>query len=126
MELQHTDVASVTPLELLSLERQLLETCQELNMKRKQLTDCHSELDKMVVRQHQLEQTLVEERRKSEAMRLQLEVAVGAVQRCNEDKNSFQAELSRLRVEMEITVRDRDSFKQQYHTYKVCRVLCIP
>jgi hypothetical protein len=48
-----------------------------------------------------------------------LKVAISAVQQYGEVKNTSQAELSRLRVDKEISTRERDSLKQQCHTLKV-------
>jgi len=59
-----------------------------------------------VLKYHQLEQSLDQEKRDSEALCLQLKVAISAVQQYGEVKNTSQAELSRLRVDKEISTRE--------------------
>jgi hypothetical protein len=74
-------------------------------------------------RQHELECMLDVERRDSQAMRMQLKVAVEAVQRCGEERAATSPELSRLRIELEAAVRERDCLKDQIHTSQV--VSCL-
>jgi hypothetical protein len=62
------------------------------------------------------------ERRDSQAMRMQLKVAVEAVQRYGEERASTAPELSRLRIELEAAVRERDCLKDQIHTSQVVTV----
>ena len=59
-----------------------------------------------MLKYHQLEQSLDQEKRDSEALCLQLKVAISAVQQYGEVKNTSQAELSRLRVDKEISTRE--------------------
>jgi hypothetical protein len=59
------------------------------------------------------------ERRDSQAMRMQLKVAMEAVQRYGEERSSAAPELSRLRIELEAAVRERDCLKDQIHTSQV-------
>ncbi|KAJ9587734.1 hypothetical protein L9F63_018842 [Diploptera punctata] len=109
----------ITPLELHNLERQLLELLHELNMKRRLLVETRKELEDALLKQSQLEHKLNEEKHESEAMRLQLEVVATALQQYGEAKSASQAELSRLRVEKEIGIQERDSLRQQCHTFKL-------
>ena len=83
------------------------------------MSETRKEVEEAVWKQHQLEETLDQERRDSEAMRLQLEVAMTAVQQCGEAKNVSQTELSRLRVDKGICTQERDVLKQQCHSLKV-------
>jgi hypothetical protein len=74
-------------------------------------------------KQHELGRTLDIERRDSQAMRMQLKVAVEAVQRCGEERAATSPEFSRLRIELEAAVRERDCLKDQIHTTQV--VSCL-
>lgn len=74
-------------------------------------------------KQHEFERTLDVERRDSQAMRMQLKVAVEAVQRCGEERAAASPELSRLRIELEAAVRERDYLKDQMHTSQVIAYL---
>jgi hypothetical protein len=59
------------------------------------------------------------ERRDSQKMRMQLQVAVEAVQQCGEQRAAASPELSRLGIELEVAVRERDCLKDQAHSCQV-------
>jgi hypothetical protein len=87
------------------------------------LGECHLNLEGALSKQHELERMLDVERRDSQAMRLQLKVAVEAVQQCGEERAAASPELSRLRIELETAVRERDCLKEQTHTSQVVSYL---
>jgi len=84
------------------------------------LDECRLNLEGMIGKQHELERILEAERRESQKMRMQLQVAVEAVQQCGEQRAAASPELSRLRIELEVAVRERDCLKDQTHS---CQVL---
>ncbi|XP_033606151.1 leucine-rich repeat-containing protein 45 isoform X2 [Cryptotermes secundus] len=102
--------------EFLSFERRLMEVVHELNMKRRLLDEGRANLEGALRRQHELECMLDVERRDSQAMRMQLKVAVEAVQKYGEERAATSPEFSRLRIELEAAVRERDYLKDQIHT----------
>ncbi|KAJ4441352.1 hypothetical protein ANN_11207, partial [Periplaneta americana] len=59
------------------------------------------------------------ERQKTEKMQMHLEVALNAVQSCGEEKAAAVPELSRLRIELGVTIRERDRFKEQISTVQM-------
>jgi hypothetical protein len=59
------------------------------------------------------------ERRDSQAMRMQLKAAVEALQRYGDERAASSPELSRLRIELEAAVRERDCLKDQMHASQV-------
>lgn len=83
------------------------------------LEECRANLEGALRRQHELECMLDAERRDSQAMRMQLKVAVEAVQKYGEERAATSPELSRLRIELEAAVRERDCLKDQIHTSQV-------
>ncbi|XP_021939911.1 protein WEAK CHLOROPLAST MOVEMENT UNDER BLUE LIGHT 1-like isoform X2 [Zootermopsis nevadensis] len=102
--------------EILSFEMRLMEAVHELSMKRRLLEECRLNLDGALWKQHELERMLEVECRDSQTMRLQLKAAVEAVQQYGEERVARSGELSRLRIELETAVRERDCLKDQTHT----------
>jgi hypothetical protein len=87
------------------------------------LDECRLNLEGLVGKQHELERMLEAERRDSQKMRMQLQVAVEAVQQCGEQRAAASPELSRLRIELEVAVRERDCLKDQTRSCQV--FLCL-
>jgi hypothetical protein len=76
-------------------------------------------------KQHELEHMLDVGQRDSQAMRMQLKIAVEAVQRCGEERAASSPELSRLRIELEAAVRERECLKDQIHNSQVVSYLTV-
>ncbi|XP_069697630.1 putative leucine-rich repeat-containing protein DDB_G0290503 [Periplaneta americana] len=112
------DLDNVTA-EFLSFERRLTEVLHELNMKQKSLAECRQSLENVLLKQQDLECMLDAERQKTEKMQMHLEVALNAVQSCGEEKAAAVPELSRLRIELGVTIRERDRFKEQISTVQM-------
>jgi hypothetical protein len=87
------------------------------------LDECRQNLEGLIGKQHELERMLEAERRDSQKMRMQLQVAVEAVQQCGEQRAAASPELSRLRIELEVAVRERDCLKDQTRSCQV--VSCL-
>lgn len=87
------------------------------------LEECRLNLDGALWKQHELERMLEVECRDSQTMRLQLKAAVEAVQQYGEERVARSGELSRLRIELETAVRERDCLKDQTHTSQVVSYL---
>ncbi|XP_049832090.1 golgin subfamily A member 8Q-like [Schistocerca gregaria] len=97
----------------LNLERQLREILHELQLKRCQVEEGREALHQAVLIQHELERALDSEKRNNEEMQAQLEIAMAAAHKWEEERSSLQQAASRHRLQLETTLQERDALRDQ-------------